>query len=212
LSYSINVTIASLDYFQKYALLIFYGELCIWKNLMVLTTKHKMMLYRRFRKDIWGYCYTDMGYNKALFDKARLFRSRAKFRVQKAQFFRPRAPFIIRKGNLHLLKSRYFKFFFELWWRKRKTWKKRRSRYIYTFDRPSSYKKWLKFNKRFVSIRLTRLYFLTFQDHHLENYFDVQQKWMVFWNKLFTIFRRSCDYYSLSLKYFIWYFLIIKFY
>ncbi len=150
---------------------------------MVLTTKHRMMLYRRFRKDIWGYCYTDMECKTVVVRKSRSFRSQAQF--------------MIRKGNLYLLKSPYLKFFFELWWRKKKSWKKRRSRYIYAFDRPSSYKKWLKFNKRFVSIRLTRLYFLTFQDHHLENYFDVPQKWMVFWNKLFTIFRRPCAYYSI---------------
>lgn len=135
---------------------------------MVLTTKHKMILYRRFRKDIWGYCYTDLECLKILKKKTKSFWLRSKF--------------IIKKSNLYLLKSKYLKFFFELWWRKKKSWRKRRSRYIYTFDRPSMFKRWLKFNKRFVSIRLTRLYFLTFQDHHFENYFENQLKWMVILN------------------------------
>ena len=42
--------------------------------------------------------------------------------------------------------------------------KLRSQRYVYKFVRPFPYVKQLKFNNRFHSIRLTRLYFLIYKD------------------------------------------------
>jgi len=50
-------------------------------------------------------------------------------------------------------------------------WRRKRRRYVYKFDRPPAFRKWRKYNKRFLSIRLTRLYFLTFQDHQFRKLF-----------------------------------------
>jgi len=44
-------------------------------------------------------------------------------------------------------------------------------RYVYKFDAPTFFRKELKFNTRFLSLRLTRLYYLTFHDHQFRNVF-----------------------------------------
>jgi hypothetical protein len=153
---------------------------------MVLTTKHRMILYRKFRRDIWGYSYTDT--RRQVFlpknPKFKYFQKKKhtyKFDIPQRNNFISRPSIFdnienqrtlrLNKLNIHLLKSPYLKFFFGLWWRKRKTWRRKRRRYVYKFDRPPAFRKWRKYNKRFLSIRLTRLYFLTFQDHQFRKLF-----------------------------------------
>jgi len=48
---------------------------------------------------------------------------------------------------------------------------RRRRRYVYCFDMPEFFRKKRTFNRRFVSLRLTRLYFLTFQDYQFRKLF-----------------------------------------
>jgi len=119
-----------------------------------------MTIYKRFRRDIWGYSFTDTKCEVAYKNEGKVDRYGRKLR-----------PYLIRLSNLHLVKSSYLKFFFMLWWRKRKMRRKRQGRYVYKFDAPAPYRKWLKFNKRFVSLRLTRLYFITLQDHQFRKVF-----------------------------------------
>lgn len=111
---------------------------------MTLLVKHKFSHYRRFEIDIWGVCFNDV---------------RAK-KVKK---------YTTEKELAVNVKSPYFKFFYKLWARKKAAWEARKKRYVYRLDMlpPDRPKK--KFNQRFLSIRLTRLYFITLQDHHFVN-------------------------------------------
>ncbi len=126
---------------------------------MTLLVRHKFAHYRRFELDIWGVCFND---------------ARAK-RIKKTTTLEE---FFVK------VKSPYFKFFYKLWAKRRAAWEARKKRYVYRLDMlpPDRPKK--KFNARFLSIRLTRLYFITLQDHHLENYYEEHVKWMVILNKI----------------------------
>lgn len=121
---------------------------------MVLTIKHKMIIYRRYRCDIWGYCFTNMEC-KIIYNN-----------IGKRTWFGKKLwPLRITKSNLYVhIKNKILRFFYLRWisWRRSKRFK--RKRYVYRFVAPRPYYKQLKFNKRFHSIRLTRLYFLTFNE------------------------------------------------
>lgn len=125
---------------------------------MVLTTKHRFTIYKRFQKDIWGYCFTD---------------ERCEYIYQQFQTrFGLRNKILrLNMGTVFKLKSPYLKYFFKLWWDRRKYFLRKRQRYIYKFNAPTHFRKHRKFNKRFISIRLTRLYFLTFQDFQFRRLF-----------------------------------------
>lgn len=66
-------------------------------------------------------------------------------------------------------KSRYIKFFFKLYQEKQKYRRTRRRRYIYRMDVIETRRKRRKYNLRFLSIRLTRLFFLTLQDYQFRS-------------------------------------------
>lgn len=73
--------------------------------------------------------------------------------------------FRINKINFSIfIKSKIVRFFFFKWILRRSMSWANRQRYVYKFVAPLPYHKQLKFNKRFHSIRLTRLYFLTFNE------------------------------------------------
>lgn len=219
---------------------------------MVLTTKHRMIIYRRFRRDVWGYGYTDLrryvelptrsqftNYFKKVFFPQEFFKLpyfkydlfqkfiTAKQDLFQKDFFQRNFNFYknrtflrafnlfqydlfkdkpilqfqklrdrryynqllrkfdkvedeptlrLNKLNIHLLKSPYLKYFYDVWWRRRKSWRRNQKRYVYKFDRPTAFRKWRKYNKRFLSIRLTRLYYLTFQDHQYRKMFRLASK------------------------------------
>lgn len=117
---------------------------------MTLLVRHKFAYYRRFELDIWGVCFNDA-------------------RAKKINLFTHEKELILK------VKSPYFKFFYKLWEKRRAAWEARKKRYVYRLDMlpPDRPKK--KFKARFLSIRLTRLYFITLQDHHLENYYVKQE-------------------------------------
>lgn len=146
---------------------------------MVLTTKHRMIIYRKFRRDIWGYSYTDVRCQSPMAPN-----------IKNSPYFKPR-PMRITKSNIYLIKSPYLKFFFGLWWRKRKMWRRKRRRYVYKFDRPPAFRKWRKYNRRFLSIRLTRLYFLTFQDHQFRKLFRRAAKMDGITNLIICVFWKA---------------------
>lgn len=124
---------------------------------MVLTIKHKFSLYRRFQYDIWGYCYTDTKC-AYLYDV-------------KLRKFGKAYPKRISLKNAYKLKSSYLSFFFKLWWERKRRSHHFKRRYIYRFDMPLTYRRKRKWSLRFISIRLARLYFLTFQDYQFRKLF-----------------------------------------
>ena len=70
-----------------------------------------------------------------------------------------------------MIKNPYYKFFYKLYDERRKRRKLNRRRYIYRLDILPIRRKRKYFKKRFLSIRLTRLYFLTFQDYQFRKLF-----------------------------------------
>jgi hypothetical protein len=120
---------------------------------MVLTVKHKYILYRRFQHDIWGYCYTD--------ERGGLVNSgNSKFSFQTTEMLKRQ-----------VLKSPYLSFFYKLWLIRRQRLSTYRKRYIYMFSNHITSRPRHKWRLRFISIRLTRLYFLTFQDYQFRKLF-----------------------------------------
>lgn len=114
-------------------------------ELMTLFAKHKFSHYRRFELDIWGACFNDV---RAL-------------RVTK---------YTHEKELALIVKSPYLKFFYKLWARRRLLSSSHKKRYIYRLDMLPPDRPKRRYNARFLSIRITRLYFITLQDHHLEYY------------------------------------------
>lgn len=129
---------------------------------MILTIKHKFNIYRRFEQDIWGMCYTD---------------TRIK-QLKNVKHFE----------DVKLVKSPYFKFFYKLYYERKKKWELNRRRYIYRLDIIPFKRIRKKFKKRFLSIRLTRLYFLTFQDHQFRKLFKRSTKMDGIWSLIIVIF------------------------
>ena len=113
---------------------------------MVLTVKHKFSIYRRFEVDIWG-----LGLTAAASTLEGMY------------------------------KDKYLRFFFKLHklYNTRQFFSRKKKRpFVYIIEkRPLFFfrrrKKW---NVRFVSVRLTRLYFLTLRDYHFRKYFRKASK------------------------------------
>ncbi len=73
-------------------------------------------------------------------------------------------------------KSWLLRFFLKIYRKKIERWWKSRRRYIYRIDIIDLAVKIKKWNKRWLSIRLCRLYFLTLQDHQFRNMFKKASK------------------------------------
>lgn len=112
-----------------------------------------MAIYRRYRCDIWGLNYTDLGCS-FLYETRGKKKRRGKRQYLK-RFYRK---------DFYLFKSKILRFFYKRWTQFKIMKKLRSQRYVYKFVRPFPYVKQLKFNNRFHSIRLTRLYFLIYKD------------------------------------------------
>lgn len=81
-----------------------------------------------------------------------------------------------KEDNKSYRKSWYICFFLKIYREKiQRRWKKRR-RYIYRIDIIDIMRKKKKYNKRWVSIRLTRLYFLTLQNYQFRQFFYKARK------------------------------------
>lgn len=108
---------------------------------MVLTIKHKFVIYRRFEIDIWGFCFASVeNLETEVKQNVRLL------------------------TDLYLIRSPYLKFFYRLFYERASYRNYLSKRLVYKFQGPIFTRRRKKFNWRFLSIRLTRLYFLTFQD------------------------------------------------
>lgn len=73
--------------------------------------------------------------------------------------------------ELYKLRSPILSFFYKLYRLKAKIRHFRNKRLVYRFHGPIFQRKRKKFNLRFISIRLTRLFFLTFQDYQFRRLF-----------------------------------------
>jgi len=73
-------------------------------------------------------------------------------------------------------RSWLLRFFLKIYKKKIERWWKNRRRYIYRIDIIDIAKKIKKWNKKWLSIRLCRLYFLTLQDHQFRNMFKLASK------------------------------------
>jgi hypothetical protein len=138
---------------------------------MILTTKHRWIYYRKFELDIWGLCRTD--WRMSLINKNM-------WRVKRGIW-----------GDDELLKaskSKFFKFFFNLYLRDDKARSFRKRRYIYKLDIviPRRFKK--KFNERYTSVRITKLYFLTFQHYQFRKLFRRASKMDGIWLQIIVIY------------------------
>lgn len=121
---------------------------------MILTVKHKFSLYRKFQIDIWGVFYTD---------------------IRAIKYLRKKLPWDKRKKlefkGVKRIKSPYIRFFYKLNKKTRPNRKKRFRRYIYRLDILPVFRKYRSYNDRFVSVRVTRLYYLNYRDTQFRKLF-----------------------------------------
>lgn len=76
------------------------------------------------------------------------------------------------KGNYPLYKKIWIiRFMYKLYKKRKNWWKKKIYRFVYRLDERSVYIKRRKYNKRWLSIRITRIYYLTIKDHQFRELF-----------------------------------------
>lgn len=138
---------------------------------MVIFIKHRYYYYRRFEHDIWGLCFLDIaaaddpisfgkGFNSNRYLKDEIIKERSLI----LEKFNKKA---INEDNLLSLspKSWLLRFFYRLYSLAEERKYQRLRRYIYRIDIITHTKRRRKFNKRFLSLRVARLYFLTLKDY-----------------------------------------------
>ena len=121
---------------------------------MILLIKHKIIIYRRYAYDIWGFCHAD--WRGPIWDK----------KNNKVKIY----------TYLRSPKSWLVRFFFLLDEEVESKKFDRLRRYIYRIDiiTRSTHRK--PQNKKFISLRLARLYFLTLADYQFRNLFKKASK------------------------------------
>lgn len=156
---------------------------------MVIFIKHRYYFYRRFEYDIWGLCLLDMKisnkYKNAYFfdklsQKDELNNKILKFRDKLKNFKNIKKKitnqllmnFKKKQQNIQwATKSWLLRFFFRLYTAALERRYERSRRYIYRIDLITHHKKTRKFNKRFLSLRIARLYFITLKDYQFRSLF-----------------------------------------
>lgn len=157
---------------------------------MVIFIKHRYYYYRRFEYDIWGLCFLDiataddplsfgLGFNSNRYLKDNNILERAKLEEFYVKLKNNRFPKrlsleeeddFINKSSL-APKSWLLRFFYRLFSIAEDRKYQRLRRYIYRIDIISHTKRRRKFNKRFLSLRVARLYFLTLKDYQFRSLF-----------------------------------------
>lgn len=110
---------------------------------MLVISKFRNAYYRRFKEDIWGFLITNTSIRRVKVGK------RFKF--------------------TH--KNWLLKFFYRIEKARFERWLQRKRRYVYRIDINAPTKRTKKLKIRFVTVRLTRLYFLTLKDHQFRKIF-----------------------------------------
>ena len=120
---------------------------------MVLMVKHRCIVYKRYNYDIWGLCFADW---------------RGSDWDEKTN--------TVQEKNIYNSKGWLIKFFFKLYEKEQEQRYNRLRRYIYRIDVITRTKPKKRINKRFISLRLARLYFLTLVDYQFRNIFKKASK------------------------------------
>lgn len=156
---------------------------------MVIFIKHRYYFYRRFEYDIWGLCLLDMKIsnkfkNSYFFDKLSQEEELSDKILKFKQKLKKKFKFNLKKNSSLVdtfkkkqeniqwaTKSWLLRFFFRLYTSALERRYERSRRYIYRIDLITHIKKRRKFNKRFLSLRIARLYFLTLKDYQFRSLF-----------------------------------------
>lgn len=163
---------------------------------MIIFIKQRYHYYRRFELDIWGLCYLDIAtsidpephtfglgykYNKYIkFQKKELYWKKLSMKFLKKNLNRSDRCLYLGEPYMYLIsvvaKSWLLRFFYRLYDKAEIRKYEKLRRYIYRIDIIKHTKKRKKVNKRFISLRITRLYFLTVKDHQFRILFKKASK------------------------------------
>lgn len=69
-----------------------------------------------------------------------------------------------------------FRFFYRLRLKRKRYWWSQRGRFLYILDKPFIFKKKIRLKKKWITIRLVRIYFLTIKDHQFRCLFKKASK------------------------------------
>lgn len=156
---------------------------------MVIFIKHRYHYYRRFEKDIWGLCYLDIsvaedtfafgpGFKSNRYYTQKLFKNREYLKsieVKERQYLKKNKIYFDSKERNGIIsfaaKSWLLRFFYRIYSIRETRKYERMRRYIYRIDIITHTKRRKKWNKRFVSLRIARLYFLTVKDYQFRTLF-----------------------------------------
>lgn len=151
---------------------------------MVIFIKHRYYYYRRFEHDIWGLCFLDIataedpisfgpGYNSNRYLKDNILLERQKLEESLSKIDKNSLEYAEERDNRLSLapKSWLLRFFYRLFSIAEDRKYQRLRRYIYRIDIITHTKRRRKFNKRFLSLRVARLYFLTLKDYQFRSLF-----------------------------------------
>lgn len=156
---------------------------------MVIFIKHRYYYYRRFEHDIWGLCFLDIatsantaefgpGYHSNRYLKKNLIKERKillKTEKDLVEYYKATNTYynVVDSDNVTCLspKSWLLRFFYRLYSLAEDRRYQRMRRYIYRIDIITHTKRRRKFNKRFLSLRVARLYFLTLKDYQFRTLF-----------------------------------------
>lgn len=156
---------------------------------MVIFIKHRFCYYRRFEHDIWGLCFLDIataddpltfgkGFKSNIYLKDSILRERKKLEALE-EYYKKKDPITYKKVIVKdkiirfslAPKSWLLRFFYRLFSIKENRKYERLRRYVYRIDIITHTKRRRKFNKRFLSLRVARLYFLTLKDYQFRSLF-----------------------------------------
>lgn len=95
----------------------------------------------------------------------------------------------VEEGLDYKLLNFYWRFFLKLFLKRRSMRDFFKRRYIYTLKAAKAFKKRKTYKEKFLSLRLTRLYFLIFKITNFASYFVNQLKLMAFWIEFLLFIR-----------------------
>lgn len=120
---------------------------------MILMIKHKCIIYKKYNYDIWGLCFLDW--------RGLDWDNEKKCIIEK---------------TFYNSKSWLIRFFFKLFELRQQQRYSKLRKYIYRIDIITKPKFFKKKKKKFVSLRLARLYFLTLVDYQFRAIFKKASK------------------------------------
>lgn len=141
---------------------------------MVLLVKHKFSIYKKYKLDIWGLTYTTSDILSLLRKRNHKLKP-IRWRMRKLWFTAVNDGIqdmpILHLTYLRFIPNLLLRFFFKLFVLKKRRRRVRFQRYVFRLDTREKWFKRKRWNKRFVSIRITRLYFINLQDYQFRKLF-----------------------------------------